>query len=324
MKQLSLAEDVGGLFRREKATRREKFLGEMDAVIPWTVQCARIAPFYAKGPGPKGGRPPHPLERMLRIHYLSLFFNLADEALEEALYEQPLLRRFVGLDAGADAIPDATTILLFRHLLERQGLSQGLFDDVQALLREKGLLLKTATIIDATLIAASPSTKNQLRERDPDMHSSKKGNQWYFGAKCHIGIDADSGAVHSHTFTSGNVADNAELPNLLHGEERLVLGDGGYHQNDRVVGNDTPTLTQAAMWTPHKKKAGQDLTAAQRGANTGLAQLRAKVEHIFRIVKCQFGYRKVRYWGLEKNGAHVTRLLMASNLYLLRVPLAQT
>lgn len=320
MHQLGLADGLQTLFKKPKTTRRQHFLAEMERVVPWDRLLALIAPVYPKAPGSKGGRPPHVLATMLRIHLLQQWFGYSDPAMEEALHEIPLLRQFARLAAGSQAIPDETALLHFRHLLERHNLAPALFETVNGLLREHGLFLKTGTVIDATLIAAPPSTKNMDRARDPEMHQTKKGNQWYFGAKAHIGVDAETGLVHHVAVTAANVSDQQVIEPLLEGTEALVLADGGYHRQERIVGNDTKTLNggQTVIWTPHKRRAGGELTASQRGANKALAQIRSKVEHAFRILKCQFGYRKVRYWGLAKNRQQITTLFMLGNLYQAR------
>ncbi len=320
MHQLGLADGLQTLFKKPKLTRRQQFLTEMEQVVPWDRLLALIEPVYPKGPTAKGGRPPHALATMLRIHLLQQWFGYSDPAMEEALHEIPLLRQFARLSAGSQSIPDETALLHFRHLLERHQLADALFAAVNGLLREHGLFLKTGTVIDATLIAAPPSTKNMDRSRDPEMHQTKKGNQWYFGAKAHIGVDAESGLVHHVAVTAANVSDQQVIEPLLEGDEKLVLADGGYHRSERVVGNDRPSLNggKTVIWTPHKRAAGGELTASQRGANKALAQMRSKVEHAFRILKCQFGYRKVRYWGLEKNRQQITTLFMLGNLYQAR------
>jgi IS5 family transposase len=320
MQQLGLADGLQTLFKKPKVTRRQQFWAEMDRVVPWERLLALIAPVYPKGPGPRGGRPPHALATMLRLHFLQQWFGYSDPAMEEALHETPLLRQFARLSAGSQNLPDETALLHFRHLLERHALAPVLLDAVNGLLREQGLLLKTGTVMDATLIAAPPSTKNQDRARDPEMHQTQKGKQWYFGAQAHIGVDADSGLVHHVEVTAANVSDHQVIEPLLEGDEKLVLADGGYYRQDRVVGNETPSLNQGktVIWTPHKRAGGGELSAHQRGANKALAQMRAKVEHAFRILKCQFGDRKVRYWGLAKNKAQIITLFMLGNLYQAR------
>lgn len=225
MKQLSLGES--GFERKTKRTRKREFLDEMNLVVPWAELVLLIAP-HAPTPGAKGGRPPFAVETMLRIHFLQQWFNLSDPAMEEALYDTPMFREFVGLDAGEDNLPDESTILRFRHLLEAHDLSLQILATVNATLAAKGLLLKSGTVVDATLIAAPSSTKNSSGERDPEMHQTKKGNQYYFGMKAHIGVDDESGLVHSVVGTAANVADVTQVDKLLHGEENVVCADAGY------------------------------------------------------------------------------------------------
>ena len=215
---------------KKKQTRRDKFLAEMEAVVPWPRLVARLAPLYPKG---ERGRPPVPLERMLRIHFLQQWYALADPAMEEALYDSQAMRGFAGIDLAVDTVPDETTILNFRHWLERHDLAKGLFDEVSAMLEERGLLLRQGTIVDATIIAAPSSTKNKEKARDPEMHQTKKGNQWHFGMKAHIGVDVASGVAHTVTGTAANEADIAQTAALLHGEEKDVFGDAGYAGADK-------------------------------------------------------------------------------------------
>lgn len=309
MKQLGLSATV--FVKKPKLTKRQKFLQEMAQVIPWALWTSRIAPHYPKA---GRGRRPFPLETMLRIHLMQQWFGYSDPAMEEALHDVPMLREFAGLDAGEEAMPDETTILKFRRLLETHGLAQTLFDETAALLAEKGLLLRQGTIVDATLIAAPPSTKNRERKRDGEMSSTKKGNNYHFGMKAHIGVDADSGLVHTLEVTTAKVPDGVMTDALLHGEETVVLGDRAYARNDRnleaVRAEDDPVWAFA-----FKRKAGQTLTAEQETLNRMLASLRALVEHPFRIVKRQFGHTKVRYRGLFKNGQQLYLLFALANLY---------
>jgi IS5 family transposase len=317
MKQLGLGDH--GFAKGRKRTRRERFLDEMEAVVPWARLVARIAPHYPTGGGP--GRPPMPLESMLRIHFMQLWFTYSDPAMEEALHDIPLLRRFAGLSVGEDAIPDETTILNFRHLLERHHLAGELLDEVNALLKAKGLLLQRGTSVDATLIAAPPSTKNRERKRDPEMSSTKKGNQWYFGMKCHIGADSTSGLVHTVVGTTAKVADVSVVDALLHGEEDEVFGDKAYTTGARNLSVSDPT--QGPIWAfPYKRPKGGELPEWKQAINRRLSSLRARVEHPFRVVKRQFGFTKVRYRGLAKNTAHLTTLFALANLYTVRRRLA--
>ncbi|NLR75293.1 IS5 family transposase [Leeia sp. IMCC25680] len=276
--------------------------------------CALFEPHY-----PKPGRwqQPFALETMLRIHFMQQWFALSAPAMEEARHDIPLMRAFAGLDAGNDRMPDETTILNFRHLLERHQLAPQQLAAVNALLSQQGLLLRQGTLVDPTLIAAPSSTKNQAGKRDPEMSQTKKGNQWYFGAKAHIGVNMDSGLIHSVQLTTAKVADIRMTDQLLHGEEQLVIGDGGYHRKDRTFGH-THERQGIRMLTPYKRQAGQGLEAGQRAFNQLLPRLRAKVEHPFRVLKQQFGYAKVRYRGLIKYRVQVEVLFALVNLYLAR------
>ncbi len=312
MKQQSFSDNL--FSKQPKTTKRQQFLSEMERVVPWSLLCGVIEPYYPKA---GRGRPPVVLETMLRIHFMQQWFALSDPAMEEALHDMPVMRSFAGLDAGMEAMPDETTILRFRHLLEKHGLAHQLLAQVNALLGEKGLMLRQGTIVDATLIAAPSSTKNAEGKRDPAMSQTKKGNQWYFGAKAHIGTDAHSGLVHTVEVTTAKVADSKMLPSLLHGDESLVLGDGGYHANSRLL--DTPAPTSGPrILTPYKRHNRQALSEWQQRVNRALSKLRAIDEHAFRVVKRQFGYTKVRYRGLAKNAAQMVTLFALSNLYQVR------
>ena len=318
MKQMSLAE--GGFARSSKVTRKQAFLAEMEQVVPWERLMARIAPHY---PVAGNGTQPYPLATMLRIHLMQQWFGYSDPAMEEALHDVPLLRGFAGLDAGESRLPDESTILRFRHLLEAHHLAQSLFDEVTALLAEKGLLLRSGTIVDATLIAAAPSTKNRDRKRDPDMSQTKKGQQWYFGMKAHIGADADSGLVHTVVGSTAKLGDAKALDQLLHGDEQIVLGDRGYTSKTRSL--DAPREEGQPLYAmPFVRKPQQDLPHDQAQANRLLASLRAKVEHPFRVLKRQFGYTRIRYRGLEKNTAHLHTLFACVNLWMARHRLLAT
>jgi IS5 family transposase len=309
--QLGLSED--GFERSRRATRRQVFLSEMDRVIPWSGLEDLIRPHY---PALGRGRQPYPLASMLRIHLMQQWFGYADQAMEEALIDQPLLRRFAGLDAG-QSLPDETTILRFRRMLEDNQLAPSILGLVNHLLSEQGLLLRRGTVVDATLIAAPPSTKNEEGKRDPDMSQTKKGNQWYFGMKAHIGADLESGLVHTVISTTAKIADITQTEALLHGREKLVIGDGGYHRKEREVRAPDPAQGPK-MITPYRRKAGQDMPLWQRQLNTAIASIRSKVEHPFRVIKRQFGYTKVRYRGLSKNHSQITVLFALSNLYQAR------
>ena len=323
MKQMSLGES--GFERKTKRTRKREFLDEMNLVVPWAELVSLIAP-RAPAPGAKGGRPPFGVETMLRIHFLQQWFNLSDPAMEEALYDMALFREFVGLDAGEDNLPDESTILRFRHLLETHNLSFQILATVNATLAAKGLLLKSGTVVDATLIAAPSSTKNSSGERDPEMHQTKKGNQWHFGMKAHIGVDADSGLVHTVVGTAANVNDVTQAHALVHGEETDVLADAGYQGVDKRAETQGINVNWHVAMRPGKRKALDKSTAM--GAildqlEQVKASIRAKVEHPFRVIKRQFGHVKVRYRGLAKNTAQLHTLFALSNLWMVRRTLLQ-
>lgn len=298
-----------------KVTRREKFLAQLEALLPWSRMRAVIEPHYASGKS--RGRKPFALNAMLHVHVAQIVYNYSDPGMEDALYEIESLRRFCGI--RLESVPDESTILQFRHLLERHGLSEQIFQTINQTLCERGLFLKAGTIVDASLIAAPTSTKNQSQARDPEMHSSKKGNQWFFGSKFHIGVDSETGLVHTLTVTSGNVSDVAEAASLLHGEERFVHGDAGYQGLDQrpEMPTENPPICVIAM-RPGKlaKLAQEDCEQAQllRQVAHELASRRAKVEHVFRDIKIRFGYAKNRYRGLAKNAARLTFLTAIANV----------
>jgi len=302
---------------KRKQTRREKFLAEMEKVIPWERLFALIEPVYPKG---KNGRPPYRLDTMLRIHFMQQWFGLSDPAMEESLYDSHSMRQFVGLSLTHGSLPDETTILNFRRLLEKHQLAPRILAEVNGLLSEKGLLLREGTIVDATIISAPSSTKNKSRKRDPDMHQTKKGNNWHFGMKAHIGVDADSGLVHTVTTTSANEHDITQTHALLHGEEQDVFGDAGYtgvEKRDEL--KDLDVQWHVAM-KPSQKNTIQDkrLRKIVDRLEFLKSSVRAKVEHPFRVVKRQFGYTKVRYRGLVKNTAQVLTLFALGNLWMAR------
>ena len=312
MKQASL-----GLGNSTKSTRKRAFLAEMDRVVPWSALVELVAPFAPEG---RRGRPPFSVETMLRIHFMQQWFTLSDPAMEEALHDMPLFREFAGLGGWSDRLPDETTILRFRHLLEQHKLAPKILQTVNELLSSKGLMLRTGTVVDATLIAAPSSTKNQSGERDPEMHQSKKGNQWYFGMKAHIGVDAESGLVHTVRGTSGNVNDVVEANALLHGDETEVFADAGYQGAHKRPDAKSGVFWNIAM-RPGKraaldktKRLGQLIDQLERLK----ASIRAKVEHPFRVIKRQFGHVKVRYRGLKKNTAQLSTLFALSNLWMAR------
>ena len=323
MKQMSLGES--GFERKTKRTRKREFLDEMNLVVPWAELVSLIAP-HAPAPGAKGGRPPFAVETMLRIHFLQQWFNLSDPAMEEALYDMALFREFVGLDTGDDNLPDESTILRFRHLLEAHNLGLQILATVNATLAAKGLLLKSGTVVDATLIAAPSSTKNSSGERDPEMHQTKKGNQWHFGMKAHIGVDADSGLVHTVVGTSANVNDVTQAHALVHGEETDVFADAGYHGVDKRDETQDIEVNWHVAMRPGKRKVLDKSTpmgAILDQLEQAKARIRAKVEHPFRVIKRQFGHVKVRYRGLVKNTAQLHTLFALSNLWMVRGKLLQ-
>ena len=297
---------------KRKKTRREVFLEEMDQVVPWKSLLALIEPCY---PIAGRGRHPYPLETMLRVHLMQNWFGLSDPAMEEALYEITPMRTFAGLTL-TKAIPDETTILNFRHLLEANELAPEILSRVNAYLSRKGLMLKRGSIVDATIIAAPSSTKNAEGERDPEMHQTKKGNQWHFGMKAHIGVDADSELVHTVTTTPANEADVEVVDELLHGKEAVVHADSGYTGADKRVRRMKLRWQIAAKRGRIKAMAeGREKRALER-IEKAKASMRAKVEHPFRVIKRQFGLMKVRFRGLAKNTAHVITLFALSSLWM--------
>jgi transposase, IS5 family len=293
-----------------RASRREQFLKTMEAVVPWSELEALIEPHY-----PKAGKGRHPigLSTMLRIYFLQHWFNLSDPGAEDALYESPVLRGFAGVDLGRMAAPDETTILNFRHLLETQDLCGGILDVVNLCLDRQGIRISTGTIVDATIIAAPTSTKNSKQERDPQMHQTRKGNQYYFGAKAHIGIDSRRGVVHSVCTSAASVHDKHMLPSLLHGEEKKVWGDAGYQGQSEAIHEAAP---EAQDMTCRRVKNGRgEVDGEQKRKNRNKSRVRAKVEWPFRILKRIFGYTKVRYRGIPKNHHwHLTAFALV-NLY---------
>ena len=314
-KQMSFAQsEYAG---KKKVTRRERFLGEMEHLVPWTRLCVVIEPHYPKG---RRGRPPIGIERMLRIYFLQQWYGLADEALEDALYDSQAMRTFAGIDLSVEAVPDATTLLKFRHLLEAHDLTRQMFEEVGALLSERKLLMREGTIVDATIIAAPSSTKNARQERDPQMHQTKKGNQWYFGMKAHIGVDAQSGLVHSLSGTAANVADIAQAHALLHGQEKEVYADAGYQGVEKR--EEMAPIREDIEWHVAAKRGKVRAMAEGLVKELSLlyekakAQVRARVEHPFHIIKNLFKHRKVRYRGLNKNTAQLHTLFALANLVI--------
>ena len=305
---------------KRKQTRREKFLAEMDKVIPWRRLEKRIEPFYRK----TGGRPPYPLPVMLRIHLMQHWYGLSDPAMEDALYEITSMRQFAGLSLSTSRIPDETTILNFRHLLEKHQLGQALFDEVRRFLGERGLLLKSGTIVDASLIDAPSSTKNKEGKRDPEMHQTRKGNQWYFGMKMHIGVDDMTGTVHSLVTTAANVNDVTQAHHLLHGEEERGFGDAGYQGVEKRPEHKDRQIQWHIALRPGKRRVlgNSKLDRLTEQVEQSKASMRAIVEHPFRVIKRQFGFTKVRYRGLAKNDNALHTMFALCNLYMKRRALA--
>ena len=299
---------------KKKVTRREQFLTEMEAVVPWGRLLALIAPHYPKV-GPKGGRPPMPIETMLRVYFLQNWYALSDPMAEETLYDSEAMRRFAGIELGDDRIPDETTILNFRHLLERHGLTEAIFAEVNGHLADKGITLRSGTLVDATIIDAPSSTKNKAKARDPEMSSTKKGNAWYFGMKAHVGVDVDSGIVHSLEATTAKVHDSRIWNELLHGNERSIWADKGYVSAER----EAAFTKDGKVWgVMRKAPKGGALDPIDEATNRIIAMVRAKVEHPFRVLKRQFGHVKTRYRGLAKNRAQLFTLFALGNLFLVR------
>jgi IS5 family transposase len=302
-----------------KRTKRERFLGQMQAVVPWKALIDLIEPYYPKT-GSKGGRPPYPLETMLRIHLMQQWYDVSDPAMEDALIEVPTMRRFAGIDLISDRIPDETTILSFRHLLEKHDLGKQIFETVKAHLKANGMAMKQGTIIDATLIAAPSSTKNKKGERDPEMHQTKKGNQWYFGMKVHIGVDKDNGLIHSIETTSANVHDLTPAAELLHGQETAVYADSGYQGIEKREEMKGKAIGFRVAMRPGKRRALPDTPEGRLDdlIETAKAHIRAKGEHPFRVIKRQFGFQKTRLRGMLKNGCKVNVLAALANLFMAR------
>ena len=311
MKQLGL-----GLNLSIKKTRKREFLDEMERVVPWAALVQVVEPYYLKS---KTGRPPFGIETMLRIHYLQQWFALSDPAMEEALHDMPVFREFAKLGDGVSRLPDETTILRFRHLLEKHDLATDMLRVVNDILQAKGLMMKKGTVVDGTLIAAPSSTKNAEGERDPEMKQAKKGNQWYFGIKAHIGVDAHSGLVHSVVGTAASVNDVTQAGLLLYGEEEAAFGDAGYqgvHKRPEAAGPAWHVAMRPRLRRQLNPFIEPEFIAEQ--IERAKASVRAKVEHPFRVLKRQFGYTKVRYRGLAKNTAQIVTLFALGNLWLAR------
>ena len=312
MKQqtLAMAADQSGYEQYRKPTRRDEFLKTMEAIVPWVALCEVIEPYYPKA---GNGRPPIGLERMLRIHFIQHWFNLADLACEEALYDSASLRRFVGIDLGREPVPDATTLLKFRRLLNDNKLGEALFAKVGQELQARGFKVNTGTIVDATIIGAPSSTKNADKARDPEMHQTRKGQQWYFGMKLHIGVDSQTGLTHSAVVTSANVHDKHPLPDLLHGQEKRVYGDSAYASQKALIGRKAP---EAKDFTNQRTRRNGIVDEALRARNRNKLRIRSRVEHVFGVVKRLWGFGKVRYRGLAKNATRAFTALALANIYL--------
>jgi transposase, IS5 family len=303
---------------KKKVTRRDRFLSEIEAVTPWSAIEAELLPHYPTSG--RRGRPPIGLSRMLRMYVAQQCFGLSDEGTEDALYDSQAIRRFVGIDLSCEAAPDATTLLKFRRLLEQHGLTRRIFEVIKAHMADKGLILREGTIVDATIIAAPPSTKNREKARDEEMHQTKKGNQYYFGMKAHIGVDANSGIVHSLTTTAANAGDVTQTHKLLHGQEKDVFADAGYTGAEKREENKELTVNWHIAMKRNKRKALPDdaMGKVQQLAERIKAGIRAKVEHPFHVVKNLFKHRKVRYRGLAKNEAQLFTLFAFANLVRMR------
>ena len=312
-----------GLNLTAKRTRKREFLDEMNRVVPWAELVALIAPFAPEG---NRGRPPFAVETMLRLHFMQQWFGLSDPAMEEALHDVPLYREFAGLDNWLTRLPDESTSLRFRHLLEKHKLAAQFLASINDMLATKGMMLRAGTVVDATLIAAPSSTKNASGQRDPEMHQAKKGNPWYFGMKAHIGADAESGLVHTVRSTAANVNDVVEANSLLHGDESDAFGDAGY-QGAHKRPDAAPNTDRHVAMRPGKRARldkSSPLGAMINEVERIKASIRAKVEHPFRVIKRQFGFTKVRYRGLVKSKAQIVTLFTPSNLWMARRALAGT
>ena len=314
MRQMTFAVlgQATGFERHGKTTRREAFLAEMDVVVPWAALCAQIAPHYPKA---GAGRPPIPLERMLRIHFLQHWFNLSDPAAEEALYDSPAMRAFAGVDLGAGPAPDETTICRFRHLLEARDLGARLLEAVNRHLASHGLKVSTGTIVDATIIHAPSSTKNAAAARDPEMHQTRKGQQWYFGMKAHLGVDSATKIIHAAVATAANVHDSTVLGDLLHGKETRVWGDQAYRGQREVILAHAP---HAADFTNRRTRHAGVIDEVERARNRTKSRVRARVEHVIGVIKRVFGFQKVRYRGLAKNACRLVVACALANLFTQR------
>ena len=310
MKQRTLS----GFEKYARTTRRAQFLAEMERVVPWAELCAVVEPAYPKV-GPSGGRPPVPLERMLRIYFLQQWFNLSDPAVEEALYDSAAMREFAGIDLGVEPAPDETTVCKFRHLLERHKLGKPLLSAVNRHLKTQGIKVTHGSIVDATIISAPSSTQNRDGRRDPEMHQTAKGKQWYFGMKAHLGVDSRTKLVHTALVSAANVADGDALPYLLHGDETRVWGDQAYRGKREVIRARAP---KALDFTNKRYRVNGQIDSVEKSKNRTKSRVRAKVEHVFFVIKRVFGFAKVRYRGLAKNLHRLEVTCALANLYLVR------
>ncbi len=310
MKQMTFA--TSGFERYAKTTRRAAFLVEMEQVVPWGDLCRLIEPVYPK---PGNGRPPVGLERMLRIYFLQQWFNLSDPAVEEALYESVSMRGFAGIDLGREPVPDETTVCRFRHLLEEHDLGRRLFEEVHRYLEAQGIKIARGTIVDATIINAPSSTKNADKARDPDMHQTRKGNQWYFGMKAHVGVDSKTRLIHAAVATAAHVADSAVLADLLHGEETRVWGDQAYRGQTDVIKEHAP---KARDFTNRRYRHRGVVDEQERRKNRTKSSVRSRVEHVIGVIKRVFGFAKVRYRGLDKNAHRLFVTCALANLFIVR------
>jgi IS5 family transposase len=315
VRQHTLAAQTG-FEKYGQKSKREQFLDGMEQVVPWAELQALVESHYPKG---ENGRPPVGLSIMLRVYFLQQWFNLSDPGAEEALYESPVLRRFAGVDLGRAPAPDESTILQFRHLLEKHDLGGAMLNAVNEYLEKRGIRIGRGTIVDATILHAPSSTKNRSGERDPEMHQTRKGKQWYFGLKAHVGVDSKEGHVHSLCTSAASVADKHMVPDLLHGEERKVWGDGAYQGQGEAIRQAAP---QAQDMTSRRVQYKDFVDELQKAKNRVKARVRAKVEHPFRILKRIFGFEKVRYRGLKKNHERLCACFALVNLYLHRKRLA--
>jgi transposase, IS5 family len=303
---------MNGFERYTKKTRRQVFLEEMERVVPWSELCALVEPHYPKL---GNGRPPVGVERMLRIYFLQQWFNLSDPAVEEALYDSAVMRRFVGIDLGHEPVPDETTACKFRHLLEEHQLGEQILGTVNLHLQAQGVRITTGTIVDATILHAPSSTKNRGQQRDPEMHQTKKGNQWYFGMKAHVAVDSKTKIIHSAVATAANVADSTVLPDLLHGEETRVWGDQAYKGQSHVINECAPS---AQDHTHRRYRYKNGIDEQERAKNRTKSSVRSKVEHVFQVMKLEFRFVKLRYPGLKKNAHRLFVTCALVNLFLSR------